>query len=384
MMKNIKKTTRVFSLLAIAATLLGSCIREEPLNAECDIIGVTLPDDELNRSPIIGNNRITLIVKNNVDITSLAPQFELTPGASIEPASGTRRDFTRPQTYTVTSQDGEWKKNYTVEVQRNTEISLSYSFEKVKVIRTSQGGSYDEFYDVTVNAQTQQTDTMFWASGNSGFAMTNGTADPDSYPTFRTEDGFKGKCVEMVTRSTGPWGAMVKKPLAAGNLFIGKFNVSIAVAHPLEATQFGTPFYSVPSSISGHYRYTPGETYEKMNESGKLEPQPEMTDECNLYAVFFEITDGMEWLDGTNVLAEDNPNIVAVAQFSPEQRKETQGWESFNLPFVFRPGKTVDKNKLAAGHYSITVVMSSSIEGDYFSGAVGSRLLVDEIEITCH
>ena len=43
---------------------MASCIKKEPLNAECDIVGVVLPDDALNRTPIIENDRVTLIVKN--------------------------------------------------------------------------------------------------------------------------------------------------------------------------------------------------------------------------------------------------------------------------------------------------------------------------------
>ena len=125
-----------FSELAIwgMAVLSVSCIREEPLNAECDITSVTLPGDVLNRQPLIENDKITLIVKNDVSVMSLAPEFELTPGATIEPASGTVRNFLLPQTYKVTSEDGEWSKTYTVSVERNNSINLNYSFENVRQV----------------------------------------------------------------------------------------------------------------------------------------------------------------------------------------------------------------------------------------------------------
>lgn len=371
-------------IMILAIMACTSCIQNEPLNAECDIVSVTLPGDILNRAPIIENDRVTLIVKNHVNVSELAPEFELTPGATISPASGTVRDFTDPQTYVVTSQDGEWHKTYTVAVQRNNAINLKYGFEDVRIVKTSQGGSYDEFFDVTVNETTHRKDTMVWASGNGGFALTNGTNPPSTYPTFQADEGYIGKCVEMITRSTGVWGAMVKKPLAAGNLFIGKFNVTDAVGAPLQATRFGTPFTSVPRYFSGFYKYTPGETYQKLNSDGKLETLPGKVDECNIYAVFFESTSDMEWLDGSNVLSDDNPNIIAVARLSDGQRGLTPDWSFFHIPFVFREGKTIDAEKLENGIYSITVVMSSSIDGDYFSGAVGSTLFVDELEITCY
>ena len=73
---------------------MTSCIKKEPLNTECDIVTISLPDNELNRSPIIENDRVTLIVKNYVNITDLAPVITVTPGATIVPESGTVRDFT--------------------------------------------------------------------------------------------------------------------------------------------------------------------------------------------------------------------------------------------------------------------------------------------------
>ncbi|MDE6333758.1 MAG: PCMD domain-containing protein, partial [Muribaculaceae bacterium] len=51
--------------------------------------------------------------------------------------------------------------------------------------------------------------------------------------------------------------------------------------------------------------------------------------------------------------------------------------------FVIWPGRTIDQQKLKEGMYNITVVMSSSQDGDYFSGAIGSTLKVDELLITC-
>lgn len=365
-------------------TIAVSCIKKEPLNAECDIVAVTLPDDALNRRPIIENDRVTLIVKNHVNITELAPEFVLTPGATITPESGTVRDFTEPQTYVVTSEDGEWSKTYTINVQRNNAINLKYGFEDIRLVTTSQKGQYDEFYDVSIDETTHRRDTMIWASGNPGFALTNGANPPDTYPTFQADGGYVGKCAKMITRTTGPWGAMVKKPIAAGNLYIGTFNVNIAVARPLEATQFGTPFFSVPRYFSGYYKYAPGELYQKFNaETNKLEDMPGKQDECNVYAVFYESTPDMERLDGSNVLSDDNPNIIAVARLSEEQRRGATEWTYFHLPFVFRTGKDIDEKKLEDGLYNITIVMTASIDGDYFSGAIGSTLMVDELEISC-
>ena len=74
-----------------------------------------------------------LIVPGSTDVTRMAPEFKLTPGAVIEPASGTVRDFTTPKLYKVTSQDGRWNKSYLVSVIE-TDLPTLFSFEDWKEI----------------------------------------------------------------------------------------------------------------------------------------------------------------------------------------------------------------------------------------------------------
>lgn len=355
-----------------------SCIKTEPLNSECDITAVTLPGNVLNRAPIIENDKITIIVKNDVSVMALAPEFSLTPGATIVPESGTVRNFLLPQIYTVTSEDGEWHKEYIVEVQRNNAINLNYNFETVRQI-SALGGicSYDEFYETGVLGK----ESLVWASANSSYALTLQASKPNTFPTYQGDDGIDGKCAVLVTRSTGSFGARVGKPMAAGNLFIGVFDGTNALKNPLQATHFGTPFSNEPTLFSGYYKYTPGETYCEAGPNGSLVPVPGVTDMFNLYAVLFETTADMQWLDGSNVLSADNPNIISTAEIP--DRHASEEWVEFTVPFVLRPGKSIDPEKLREGRYSITIVMSSSQDGDYFNGAIGSTLQVDELSISC-
>lgn len=358
---------------------LVSCINDEPLNAECDITAVTLDGNLLNREPIIGNNKVTLIVKSDVSLLEpLAPKFTLTPGATITPPSGTPLNFLFPQTYTVTSEDGEWSKTYTVEVQKNNTINLDYGFENVHQISAMGGlSSYDEFYEVGSNGLV----SLVWSSANSAFALSFQASTPNTYPTYQGDNGVKGNCVVLTTRSTGKWGANLNKPIAAGNLFIGTFDGKNAVSNPLGATHFGTPFYNEPSAFSGYYKYTPGETYCETDANGNFVPVSGKTDMFNLYLVMYEVTESMQWLDGTNVLSKDNPNIIGTAEIP--DRHASDEWVSFNVPFICREGKSIDHFKLKSGAYNMAVVMSSSQDGDYFCGAIGSTLMVDELLITC-
>jgi autotransporter-associated beta strand protein len=63
----------------------------------------------------IGTDTVHLDVPTGTDRTALAPTFTLSPGATCSPVSGTSRNFSSAQTYTVTAQDGS-SKVYTVTV----------------------------------------------------------------------------------------------------------------------------------------------------------------------------------------------------------------------------------------------------------------------------
>ena len=86
-------------LYLLLAIFSSSCIREEAPNAEADILSCRLPGVVMTTSPIITNNSINIFVGPGTDISSLAPEFTLTPGATIDPPSGTARDFRLPMAF---------------------------------------------------------------------------------------------------------------------------------------------------------------------------------------------------------------------------------------------------------------------------------------------
>lgn len=375
----IKRTSLYVVSFFASLIMFSSCIADEAQNTECDIVSVILPTDLLNRAPVVGNRTVNIILKNSVPLNALAPDFTLTEGATITPPGGTVRDFSTPQIYTVTSQDGKWSKDYIVTAEHADKITLQYNFENIKVIDKTATVSYDEFCETDENGDT----ILIWASANAAFALTMQGTTPNTFPCYQVDEGKSGKCAVLVTRSTGSFGAMVKKPIAAGTLFLGNFDMNSAMSKPLEATHFGVPFTRIPVSLSGVYKYFPGETYCQPNAQGILEPVEGKTDSFNIYAVMFEITEEMQWLNGTNVLSADNPNIIGTATFDDADLTPSSEWRTFTLPFVFREGKSIDPYKLESGLYSITIVMSSSRDGDFFSGAVGSTLYVDELDLNC-
>lgn len=362
-------------ILLFAGLVAVSCIKEEAPNAEADIESCTLADKDnlLILNPVIGNKRVTLFLKKGTDLTSLSPEFTLTPGAMISPASGTERDFTTPQEYEVTSEDGRWKKRYTVEATTSgIKIPPVLRFENVRM-----EGKYQIFYETN----EEGTKMWEWASGNPGFNLTGVGKSCTDYPTYQSEDGYEGKCLTLTTRKTGSFGAGVNMPIAAGNLFIGTFDVLNALKDALTATRFGMPFDYIPKRLHGYYKYRSGEVFYELDKAApdKLKPV-DRKDRFNIYAVFYESTKEMETVDGTNALSPENPNVLAVAQIAPDEAVETDEWKTFDIPFVFRPGKgkeTVDADKV----YCLAIVFTSSLYGDRFEGAPGSTLCVDEVTL---
>lgn len=386
-------------LLAVVMTAgLSSCIKEEALNAEADITGVSLGADSLLiRQPEIGNNEITIYANTRDSI--LAPQFTLTDGATIEPASGTERQFFKrvpnldktneddglpdsideatPQTYTVTSQDGKWKKTYTVRIANNATPS-DFHFDNIRyyMYDSNYDGTDDPLFQIFYEKiGGQQVD---WGSGNPGVMITLMASNPKptDYPTSQADDGVEGKCAKLTTVSTGALGVMFHSPIAAGNIFLGTF--SIDMEDKAKSTHFGIPFFNTkPLSLTGYYKYKAGPTVTDKN----MKPVSGAKDDFALYAVVFEVTKDVPYLDGTDTdrSSTKSPNIVLKAELT--DRKETDEWTKFTIPFEPMNGKTFDINKMIQGKYSIAIIASSSKDGATFRGAVGSTLYLDEFHI---
>ncbi|GJH39504.1 hypothetical protein RCZ04_00540 [Capnocytophaga sp. HP1101] len=350
--------------IIITTTLLFSlqgCIKSEAPNAEADILTCEVDGNLLIRQPIIQNTEVKLYVNDLDKVKNIAPRFTLTEGATISPTSGTVRDFTTPQSYVVTSQDGNWQKMYKVSCLTN-EIIAQYHFENARIT-----DGYYTFYDTSISGEE-----IAWSSGNAGFKFTNNKAAAQDYPTAQANDGYQGKCVKLVTRSTGVLGKTFGAPIAAGNLFTGSFEIDLF--NPAKSTHFGTPFKRKPTRLSGYYKYKAGEKLTDKN-GNVITGQK---DNCDIYAVFYEVTSQVPHLDGTNIKTHNN--IVLMAQLT--DKRETDNWVQFSIPFKTVKGRSIDTNKLKNGKYSLAIVLSSSEKGAEFTAAVGSTLYVDELQLS--
>ncbi|WP_293918694.1 MULTISPECIES: PCMD domain-containing protein [unclassified Sphingobacterium] len=360
--------------IALVMFLLSSCIKDEPLNMEADITAVYLENGNLITDPLVTNNTITIYVKpKGASDPDYKLKFDLTPGATIVANVDPSQNSANSLSYTVTSENKQFQKKYMVSIIEVAEgfVPSEFGFEN---FRTDEANKYHEFFDV-VNGNPFNN----WSSGNPGFAISLfGDKNPEMYPTRATDKSRSGKSAALLeTRSTGPFGAMFGKPIAAGNLFIGAFDVTMALASPLKATRFGLPYNKVPKTFEGYYRYVPG----KQLINSASEPV-EGEDECAIYAVFYNIDDLMKetqksYLSGENVWTSKSG--VATAKLESGKATAGEGFTKFSIPFKYTKDVNIDDvNKLK---YGIAIVMSASKDGDNFQGAIGSTLVVDDLQI---
>lgn len=361
-------------VLFLSVLLFAGCSKDDDgFNpAEADILSATIEnaDEILQTEPTITNDEVVFKLKDTLSSYILAPEYEITHGATMEPESGTELDFSTLKEYKVTSANGEWDKTYEVKFIIDDEEDYKYSFEHVKTIDVDNPTAhYHEFYTDEDLLKKE------WDSGNIGFHITMDQDEentPDFFPTMQIEDGYNGKGVKLETKKTGELGATVGSPLAAGNLFLGNFELSFP---PIESTRFGEgqryKSFSAPVALKGHYKYKRGEDFEINNEEfSNIEE-----DKWNAYAILFEKTDEENFLRGDHNF--EDPRNVAVAQLADEDRVEADEWTEFYIPFEFEDGKEFKLDE----EYMITIVFTSSIEGDLFNGAEGSTLYIDEVEL---
>ncbi|MEI7901852.1 MAG: DUF6288 domain-containing protein, partial [bacterium] len=91
-------------------------------NAANNILAFGLPDQPAT----ISGTAIAWPVLSSATVTSLAPTFALSPGATCNKSSGSSQNFSTPVTYTVTAQDGA-AKVYTVTVTRLPNVSFFWN-----------------------------------------------------------------------------------------------------------------------------------------------------------------------------------------------------------------------------------------------------------------
>lgn len=155
--------------------------------------------------------------------------------------------------------------------------------------------------------------------------------------------------------------------LAAGNIYTGEFVTTQGIGAILN---WGVPFASRPTSLKGWFKYHPvaidmsDEAHKDLK--GKI-------DTCQVQILLTDWSEPFEINTSANKFVDfdNDPGIIAYGKM--ESGENMSEYEEFTIDLEYRD--TVRKPKY------IVITACSSKYGDYFTGGVGSTLLVDEFEL---
>ena len=382
--------------LALLGMLMGSCIGDEPLNAECDIeeVSLTMADaesvfyHEYDTLQVVSSavDSVGFLIRYDKNVGELPLNLKLTPGAKpyimengeyVPFKQGSLVDFSNEQVrqFRIVSQDGRWARLYRINIVHDQAPEREHLFMNITFdyFELNSTGKYHVWYGVEENSISYDQ----WATGNPGFNLSKSSAKVEEYPPLGVQTGGVdgGPYLKLETRDTGAFGRMVNMRLAAGNLFIGTFDVANALKDAMAATRFGLPFKHKPVKVTGWYKFKAGERFQDRKGNAV-----DRVDQPDIYCVMYRNQDA----DGNQVLlyGDDvltSPAIVGLARITGVV--ETDEWTSFEMSLNYT--SELDSELLENNGYSMTISFASSIEGASFEGAPGSVFCVDNVTIEC-
>lgn len=222
-----------------------------------------------------------------------------------------------------------------------------------------ENGSLDNWHNVDkLWNPWEEGGQSFWDTGNKGATT---ISDSNSIPTDETCNG-SGKAASLESKY------LVLK-FAAGNLFTGSYVKTVGTNGVLS---FGRPFSAFPSKLRFNYKYT-SNTIDKVGDDAfqYLKGRP---DSCHIYIA---LTDWDEPLEIRTRPAErqlfDKNDFKVIAYGEYIQGSTTSSYQQKDIILNYKYNNRTPKY--------IVVVASASKYGDYFTGGVGSKLWLDNLEL---
>ena len=154
-------------------------------------------------------------------------------------------------------------------------------------------------------------------------------------------------------------------PVTAGTLFLGKFDIEGAIQNPTnpsKATDFGIPFHYRPKAFSFKMKYTSG---------GQL-IKGTLKNPSSLFGGF--TIDSLSGTDNYKVYSylevRNGESVKIIGSF--EVRGADFEEQVRTIPYEY----TSDENPT-----HITLVFTSSADGNEWKGAIGSELIIDDLRL---
>lgn len=211
------------------------------------------------------------------------------------------------------------------------------------------------------------TSTSFWDSGNHGSQTVGGAVTTQNTDPRYVHSGTSSACLKS---------DYVVIKFAAGNIFAGQY---LATSGTNGVLGWGRPFAETPKAVRFWARYEPATVTSRS--AGDYKKNGDL-DEGIVYFALVDDTkqnyNGEKWPcvvnTGTKQFFDKNGNnVIAYGEEVFTSKTDGEGLVQFEVPFQYF--------KQGIRPSNIIFVASASRYGDYFQGAIGSTLYLDDIEL---
>jgi len=342
--------------------VLFSCVKEDffGLSGFGNIKSILVSNQASNAVINTSELGVEIEIPAGVDLSSISIQkLELSSFATADKAVGDVLDLNSPQTIVVTAEDGS---------------TYTWTIEAFVASATPQlsNGDFNLWYKTSSDYYEpgESASNTIWGTGNQGTQILNKLA------TIPEDLGGGNLAAKMITLDNGKLAGTFGAPIAAGSIFTGVFNPDkIDPSNPEAAIEFGTPFPGRPEKLRFKYQYQPGE--QNKDKGGNVLDYSDMLD---IYALLEVRLGGKTERLGTAWFRSSD----VVGEITEKEITFTYGELDSSFPDYMKPS---DHGYVSADSASfilpthITFVASSSFDGANFAGAIGSTLIVDDVEM---
>ena len=380
----IKKT---IGFLLLTGIVLGGCSTDDEFGESSEKAILEFQIEKQTGPTRFKDDSIFVKVPDEVyllDLSDLsASSIKVSDYATVSPKVGEKQNFTNPVPYTVHAEDGSTRVYYVVVLRADgSELQLPNS-------------SFDLWHEATYGDTKyieigENPEEKTWATGNQGaaFAISLG-ADAD-LPSLPYETAPGKFAAELTTQNMGALAAAFGgKGIAAGSVFVGKFEIgNVTDAHPV----FGYPYTMMPTAFQVNYTYNPGEGLV----NGKLE-LVEGSDALDMYLILEKREGdqvkrlGVGWFRSSDAQTDWKTIEVEIKYANGQAPEGIEEYEKHVLKYgVDGDPEITDPALMPEATWGdiatetpthILMVLTSSYQGDYFIGAPGSKLLVDDFKL---
>lgn len=358
-----------YEIVIIAEDAQGKVSRQ-PLSI--NVSDAPLHTSEFDASP--ANLRATQatisgVVVKSEDAANPVLEYRVKGTPTWTAAQTTRTENTLTATLTGLTPATTYEYRAVCDAYKETEV---YTFTTEAAPQIKNGGFEDWNTSGKAYLLCTNEGDMFWDSGNHGSATLNINI------TTPSSDVKHGGSYAARLESAYPSMFGIGK-FAAGNCFVGKY---LDTAGTDGILGWGREFTGRPKALRGWVKYTPATVQKKG--SGSYMAQG-ATDQGIIYVALVSNTTcddkNAEYKNAWPVVVRtadkqffdsNGTNVIAYGEKVLTSATEGEGLIEFEIPIDYRTWDVLPKR--------LVLVCSASRYGDYFQGAIGSVMYVDDFE----